>query len=107
MPPSDMSSPDNEKALRGIEFLMGHDLIAQNMWVLECGVHEIPGPMAKGNQLDYILMTDTAMASRYIEEEINFMSTDHKAFSLQTTSETELREHCKIPNNRHWRLSAQ
>ena len=30
-----------------------------------------------------------------------FMSTGHKAVALQTTLKTELREHCKIPDNTH------
>ena len=52
-------------------------------------------------------MTETAMASRCTVEEINFMNADHKAVALQATLKTELRKHCKIPKNKHWRLSAQ
>ena len=40
-------------------------------------------------------------------EFVGVTTTGHKAVALQTTLKTELREQCKIPNNKHWRLSAQ
>ena len=36
---------------------------------------------------------------RSSQEFAEVMSTDHKAFAPQTTLKTELREHCKIPND--------
>ena len=47
-----------------------------------------------------------ASVRRSSPEFSRFMSTGHKAVALQTTLKTELREHCKIPDNQHWRLSA-
>ena len=48
-----------------------------------------------------------ASVRRSSPEFSRFMSTGHKAVALQTTLKTELRGHCKIPDNKHWRLSAR